>query len=459
MTIDPYQPPKLERTTETGPTTAGQPVIQGRTQQAQVVGAMYVGYAMFMVLRMVPTVAATSITGDASLGISVGDWGKVLAMGTIGAVVGKFIGGYAADRLGGRLTFVAGLFVSAVGVAAFAASTKVWMFQASFFVALMAKSAGWPSIAKIIVNTFRPSEYGRVWGVLATSSRVGTLVATFCLGGLLGLVSWQTMLYASAILGGLMAVAFFFTIEMATRQRLGGVVADEKQVGETPELSSNVLPHPLDGTTLLQAVGKFLTSFQFWLICGSLMGLTIMWDFLLMVPLYLRDTLEMSPENASMASSAFPFGSLISVLVGGFVFDKLSRRSTAWLMAGLLTIAAGCILTFYLMPQFGLSQRSMLFLSLGLLFFFGLCVSPCYYIPMSVYSIEFGGPHSGFLISLLDAVGFAATALFYAITGSVAEESWSLFLKILLAVAAWSMLTTVMFMLGEARIEENKTTR
>ena len=72
--------------------------------------------------------------------------------------------------------------------------------------------------------------------------------------------------------------------------------------------------------------------------------------------------------------------------------------------------------------------------------------------------VHFGGPHSGFLISLLDAVGFAATALFYAITGSVAEESWSLFLKILLAVAGWSMLTTLMFMLGEARIEEDRTT-
>ena len=83
---------------------------------------MYVGYAMFMVLRMAPTVAGTSITSDTSLGVDTGDWGRILAMGTVGAVFGKFIGGLAADRLGGRLTFAVGLVVSAVGVAAFAAS-------------------------------------------------------------------------------------------------------------------------------------------------------------------------------------------------------------------------------------------------------------------------------------------------------------------------------------------------
>ena len=96
MNQDPYQPQGSDL--QLSVPVSGQ--IPGRPQQAQVVGAMYVGYAMFMVLRMVPAVAGTSITGDASLDVGVGDWGRILAMGTIGAVVGKFIGGYAADRFG-----------------------------------------------------------------------------------------------------------------------------------------------------------------------------------------------------------------------------------------------------------------------------------------------------------------------------------------------------------------------
>ncbi len=113
--------------------------------------------------------------------------------------------------------------------------------------------------------------------------------------------------------------------------------------------------------------------------------------------------------------------------------------------------AAGCILTFYLMPRFDMQENVLIGLSLALLFVFGLCVSPCYYIPMSVFSIEFGGPHSGFLIALLDALAFGATAAFYYFAGDVAQRSWTLFLFLLLAVAVWSTLTMVFFLLGEAK--------
>ena len=417
-----------------------------RSQQVLTVAAMYFGYAMFMVLRMIPTVAGAAMREDASLGIDLGVWGRILAMGTWGAVVGKFVGGYAADRFGGKLTFTVGLLISSLFVGLFAASSEIGMFQATFFVALMAKSAGWPSMARIIANWFRPNEYGRVWGVLSTSSRVGTLAATFFLGAFLAVMSWRAMLTISAACGVLIVVCFAFVL----KERPHGKPIPADEPGSDPD-DSETLRHPLDNTTLPQAIRCFAASLQFWLITGSLMGLTILWDFLLMVPMYLQDTLELPVAKASMAASAFPFGSLISVLMGGYMFDKLSRKSTAGLMGCLLAVATGCIGTFLLMPEFGMTTASLTHLSLALLFIFGLCVSPCYYIPMSVFAIEFGGPHSGFLIALLDALAFAATAIFYYYAGSMAEAGWSLFLTVLLAISIWSLLTTFLFMRGEAR--------
>ncbi|MCP4508601.1 MAG: glucose-6-phosphate exchanger SLC37A4, partial [Fuerstiella sp.] len=155
---------------------------------------------------------------DPNLGIDIGDWGRILAMGTIGALVGKLIGGYAADRLGGRLTFTIGLLVTAIGVLAFAMSSAVWMFQVTFFLALMAKSCGWPSMAKIIETTFRPNEYGRVWGILATSSRIGTLIATLLLGGLLAIISWQTTLYIAGT-AGIVITVYFAVSQRATAEK------------------------------------------------------------------------------------------------------------------------------------------------------------------------------------------------------------------------------------------------
>lgn len=333
-------------------------------------------------------------------------------------------------------------------------------------------------MTKIIEASFCPNEYGRVWGVLATSSRVGTLLATFVLGGLLGIIAWPVMLYITAGTGLVMAVVFLLTqrVQSPVENRLSDeTIQAEAEEDSLQRAASTAVAHPLDGTTLPQAIGQFCRSRQFWLITFSLMGLSIMWDFLMMIPLYLTQTFNLSDSAASQVASAFPFGSLISVLVGGYVFDKLSRRSTAWVMAFLLTLAAGCILTFYLLPGMGMSAEEisqltpqqvseltvedlsglsagqLSGLSLGLLFLFGLCVSPCYYIPMSVFSIEFGGPHSGFLIALLDALAFGVTAVFYYFSGDLAERSWGLFLLVLFGVCVWAMLMTLLFMLGEAK--------
>jgi MFS family permease len=197
-------------------------------------------------------------------------------------------------------------------------------------------------------------------------------------------------------------------------------------------------------------VWQFCLSGQFWLIVGSLSALTIMWDFLLFLPIFLKDTVGMSDGGASMTSSAFPIGSFISVLAGGFVFDLLSRRTTAWLMGGLLLIATGCIGMFYQMQFMSVSDSVAVGMSVVLLFIFGLCIAPCYYIPMSVFSIQFGGPRAGFLVALLDAVAFFANFVFYWFAGEWAEQSWTLFLSILGAVAFISAILTFAFMLGEA---------
>ncbi|MBD3672635.1 MAG: MFS transporter [Planctomycetaceae bacterium] len=423
-----------------------------RGQQILAVVSMYFGYAMFMVLRMIPAVVGGAMRQDPSLQIDLEQLGQIFALGTCGAIVGKFIGGFAADKLGGKLTFAVGLAACSVFVGLFATSNSLLMFQLAFFFALMAKSLGWPSMTKIIGHWFRPNEYGRVWGIISTSSRVGTLIATFGFGALLALMPWRSMLFLCSGVGLLIAVVFALILKEKPAESES---PDNTKETESPD--SDMLHHPLRGTTIWQALPRFAASLQFWLITGSLMALTILWDFLLLVPSFLQDRLSLPVEQASMASSAFPFGSLFSVLVGGFVFDKLNRHTTAWLMGGLLLIASGCVGVFLMMPHLDMTPQALTNLSLVLLFLFGLCISPCYYIPMSVFSIEFGGPHSGILVSLLDALAFGACALFYYFAGGLAEASWDRFLVVLLAVSLSSVITTFCFMKREARLKNSKT--
>src|SRR5262245_24586437 len=277
-------------------------------QQIITIAARYVGYALFMVLRMIPSVAEAAIRRDPSLGMDLEVWGRILAVGNCGAVIGKMICGYSADKFGGKRTFTVGLLLASLFVGLFGFASNIWLFGAAYFLALMAKSAGWPSMARIIINWFKPDQYGRVWGILSTSSRVGTLAATFGLASLLIWMSWRGMLWIAAGLGVVTAIAFAFLL----KERPGATSTPGDDSGQALKKS----PHPLDGTTVFEAIPRILESRQFWLITGSLMGLGILWDFLLMVPLFLQDTLHLSESDASRAASAFPFGSLISVLVG-----------------------------------------------------------------------------------------------------------------------------------------------
>ena len=416
-------------------------------RQIFTVFCMYVGYACFMVLKTASSTASVSIVNEGLFDLK--QWGQIVAVGTFGGMLGKFVSGWMADRFGGKFTFALGLLVTSVALLFFALGSSVWAFGLALFVVFLAKAAGWPAMAKLIGNWFRPNQYGRVWGILSTSSRTGTIVATLCLGAMLTWLAWRWMLVVTA--GAGIFVVLLCVFGLKERPPAGPPPEEPGASGDEPEPEKD--PHPLDGTSLSKALSRFAGSLRFWLITGSLMGLTILMDFMNFIPMYLNQQIGLAENQAGMAASAFPFGSFVSVLVMGYVYDRFSRRKVSVLMGISLMLATGAILAMYLLPDWSLEQDSEVALSVGLLFVFGFCVSPCYYLPMSVFSIEFGGAHSGFLIALLDALGFAASMVFAWNAGSIQELwGWDGIMGALLAVSVWSIVATVLFLLQEARV-------
>jgi OPA family sugar phosphate sensor protein UhpC-like MFS transporter len=416
-------------------------------QQIFTVFCMYLGYGCFMVLKTASSTASVSIVNEGLFDLK--QWGQIVAIGTFGGILGKFLTGWMADRFGGKFTFALGLLITSVALLFFALGSSVWLFGLALFVVYLAKAAGWPAMAKLIGNWFRPNQYGKVWGILSTSSRCGTIVATLCLGAILTWLTWRWMLVVTAGVGILVVLLCMFGLK--ERPLAGSPSEEPGPSGDEPEPEKD--PHPLDGTSLSKALSRFAGSLRFWLITGSLMGLTILMDFMNFIPMYLNQQIGLAENQAGMAASAFPFGSFVSVLVMGYVYDRFSRRKVSVLMGISLMLATGAILAMYLLPDWSLEQDSEVALSVGLLFVFGFCVSPCYYLPMSVFSIEFGGIHSGFLIALLDALGFAASMIFAWNAGSIQELwGWDGIMGALLAVSVWSIVATVLFLLQEARV-------
>lgn len=335
-------------------TVPGEPTTAARWR---IFGLLYIAYGMSMVLRTLPTIASTSIKNDPALGVDLTAWGQIIATGTMGGFTGKFLWGWLADVLGGRITLMLGLLLAAAGAVGFSAAADGTQIRVAVFVMMLAQAAGWPAMTKLVAAWALPEQAGRVWGFLSTSSRVGVLLA--------------------------------------------------------------------------DALLRFAGSARCWLICGALMGMAVQWDVLLRIPLFL-DSLGIPASAANEAASAFPLGSLMSVLAGGCMFDWLGRRRMALVMPLLLLTATVCVGILAALPALALTPTGTTQAALVLLFVFGACLAPCYYIPASIFSTEFGGVRAGLLVSQLDAAGFAATAAFYWKATSLAQGyGWSILLVLL----------------------------
>ena len=88
--------------------------------------------------------------------------------------------------------------------------------------------------------------------------------------------------------------------------------------------------------------------------------------------------------------------------------------------------------------------------------FYGLAIAPCYYIPMSVFSVDFGGTRCGVLVGIIDAAGYLAAMAFDFLGGAVADkvDGWHQFLEILLSVSILGSVALPLFLLCDYRAQK-----
>ena len=414
---------------------------------------MYVCYAAFMLCRNTVVAASPAMIQDPSLGLDKEKFGRLMSWHSLGSIAGKLVTGVGADRIGGRRLFLLTLFLTAISTALFGMVSSVFFFGGLNFLGQFFKAGGWPAMAKIIGEWYPSRKHGRVWSIISTSSRVGTIAAGVVLGALLIWISWRAVFIVSA---GIAAAIVF----------VGYVWLNDspEDVGISPlsnEGATSVKrPHFLDGTTLYHACAVFARSARVWLICFGLALLTALMDFFNFIPLYLSETVGIEPGQASMAGSAFPAGMFVALIVSGVFYDRLSKRQLVWAVGGLLGLSCFSVLFLWGLPSLSVAASLRLPAAMLSIFAFGFSISPAYYIPMSVFSIAFGGKHSGFLIALIDMFGYTGAFAFNFFAGSIAQHyGWPTFLGFLLTVAVLSLVTLTAFLHLDHRSEKKQIAR
>ena len=98
------------------------------------------------------------------------------------------------------------------------------VFMSLNFALQFTKSAAWPSMARLIISWFAERKYGRVWGIISTSSRFSAMISALLLAALLLLLPWRAGFF---VVGGgvaLIVVLLFLCLKVGS---LGFVSAVE----------------------------------------------------------------------------------------------------------------------------------------------------------------------------------------------------------------------------------------
>ncbi|BBM84514.1 MFS transporter [Candidatus Uabimicrobium amorphum] len=420
-------------------------LVEQRTNwEYKILGSMYIGYMAFILCRTAISACSPEMIKDPTLGFDEDTFSKIAFWGTIGMVTGKLLTGVIADRLGGRTVYLVALTVTAIITVALSTSSYFVMFATLNFIMLFAAAAGWPAMANLISNWYHSSKFGRVWGIISTSSRLSAVLSALFLGYLLSKMDWQ---YVFCIAGGvgLAVVALIFFYLKGHPRDVGLSEVEPKKAKHVEDTPTN-LSHALDDASLKEALITFATSGRFWLMCLSLMCTTVLMEFIVLLPLYIDQSFDVPKGYATITSAIFPTGCLIALVGGGFVYDGVSRKGRIALLGGLLTLTCFCVATLLYLPSFGMSGSAKFFIAVVTLFFFGLTVAPAYYLPMSIFSVEFGGIHCGLLIGIIDATGYGASALYLWQGGSIVKDhGWGALLQIFLVIAVIATLITAWF--------------
>jgi sugar phosphate permease len=433
-------------------------LAQKRTRwEVITLGCMFIGYMGFILCRTVLAVVSPEMVNDPSLGLDEASYGDIAAWGMAGMIMGKLLTGVIADWLGGRRVFLVALSITALLTVAFSWGTSGSIFAGINFLLLFAMAASWPSMASIISVWYPSTKYGRVWGVLSISSRLGASLSMILLGTLLTVFSWPNVFRAAGVMGLCVAACIYFFLKANPKDV--GLPALEDQV--VPKGSDRLdkpntepkTPHFLDNKNPVEALWAFAKSGRFWLICMSLMCTTILMDFILFLPLYLTSFEGVSSAQAASWASAFPIGCLLSLVGGGFLYDRVSRKGRAGLLGGLLGATCVCIAALWSLKGLPVIPDSFKFpLAIVILFFYGFTLAPVYYLPASIFANEFGGKHCAFLIGLVDVAGYSASMLYLIAGGRMVKTwGWQSMIQLFLVIAVVATLVTVWFALEDYR--------
>ena len=328
--------------------------------------------------------------------------GTMSSAGVFAYALGKLFLTGLGDYWGGRRNFLIGVGGACVFTLMFAAGGSLPVFTIAWLGNRLTQSVGWAGLIKVSSKWFNFSSYGSNIGILSVSYLVGDALARQQMGMLIEQgYGWRALFVFAAIVVGVMLVANLFLLR-------------ESRVAEG---HAEAKPNPLNLFAATESapasVGALLLpllrSRAFLLVCLLSFACTIIREtFNTWTPVYLRDHLGYSMGHSATMSAIFPAVGVVSVLLAGWLSDRLGLNGRSLLLfLGLAATAAALLVLVSVRPHGADSLFPLA--TIGVVAF---CLLGPYSYLGGAFALDFGGKQASAASSgIIDGIGYLGGVL------------------------------------------------
>jgi sugar phosphate permease len=382
---------------------------EGRTarltrRQGLTVGLMVAGYAGCYLCRSNLSATTSLIIDDlakrgmdparAKLSLA---W--VASLGISAYSLGKFAAGSLTDLLGGRRNYLIGMAGAAACTAVLAMGGPLPVFTMAWFGNRLVQSLSWPGMIKITSRWFSYSAYGTAMGIISLSFLFGDAASRYFIGWLIDDVGlgWRGVFWVAA---GVLSVLWVVNAALI-RESPGELGLPEPRTNPDNlfgELGED--PHPESAGSLWSTLAR---SPAFWTVCVLSLCLTFLREtFNTWTPTYLVEGVGLSAGVGAKRSALFPLFGGVSVILAGYLGDRLGRRGRA---AIILVGVALCAVALGVLGSASFAGRPYPAIVLVTLVAF-LSIGPYSYLAGAL-SLDFGGKRgAATACGIIDGVGY-----------------------------------------------------
>ena len=303
-----------------------------------------ISYAFFYIARKNLSMAQPAMLEEGV--VSTYALGIIMTVHGVLYGLSRFINGFWADRLNGRIFMATGLALSAATNFLFGCSSLTLFFALFWILNGWAQGMGFPPCAKMLAHWIHPKELATKMSIWNTSHSFGSAMALGLCSMLFAFgLGWRWCFYVPAALAGLAAIFCFFCVKDGPHED-GLPELDLSDVrGSKPDTDEKHVVTDADRRRLV------FRNRVIWLCAlANFFVYVVRFGFLDWGPTFLKEYKGIDVSKGGLMIIAFELAAVVGTVFAGWITDRLFAGRGVRTCVFCMLFAGLCALGFWYLP-------------------------------------------------------------------------------------------------------------